>query len=77
MTVDRRNHPCLSCPLPDCDDESPKCPLRRILSRESAMRRRGEAVPDDLRRDRTIAYQEIYGEARNERRRLLAAGGRA
>lgn len=77
MTVDRRNHPCLSCPLPDCDDESPKCPLRRILSMESSFRRRGEAVPEELRRKRTIAYQEIYGLARNERRRQLAAGATA
>jgi len=39
------------------------------------MRRRGEVVPEDLRRQRSIAYQEIYGLARNERRRLQAVGG--
>jgi hypothetical protein len=22
------NDPCLSCPLPDCDESSPRCPLR-------------------------------------------------
>jgi len=44
---------------------------------ESSFRRRGEAVPEELRRKRTIAYQEIYGLARNERRRQLAAGATA
>lgn len=70
MSIDRRDHPCLSCPLPDCDDASPKCPLRKVLSRESAMRKRGEIVPPELRRQRSIAYYEIYYWDKLERQRL-------
>lgn len=72
--IDRRNHPCLSCPLPDCDDSSSKCPLRKILSRESTMRKRGEQVPDELRRLRSIAYYEIYHWEKVERQRLRREG---
>ena len=75
--IDRRDHPCLSCPLPDCNDESPKCPLRRILSKESCMRRRGEFVPEDLRHQRSIAYYEIYHWAKVERMRLRREGVRS
>lgn len=67
---DRRNHPCLSCPLPDCDDSSSKCPLRKALVEESGRRKKGLPVDDDLKRRRSIAFHEIYYWERRERERL-------
>lgn len=72
--IDRRNHPCLTCPLPDCDDGSSRCPLRKALSEESTLRKKGLPVSDDLRRRRSIAYYEIYHWPKLERMRLRREG---
>jgi hypothetical protein len=32
-------HLCFSCPLPDCDDSSPKCPLRRYREDKRMIKR--------------------------------------
>lgn len=68
MIADSKIHPCFSCPLPDCDDKSSRCPLRKILSRESVMRRQGVPVSQELRQQRSIAYREIYYWERRVRR---------
>jgi len=35
--------PCLRCTLPDCDERSPRCALRRLHQSYEFKRRRGEA----------------------------------
>lgn len=66
----RKDHPCLSCPLPDCDDQSPRCLLRRAFSDERTARNRGISFDEDLKRRRSIAYNELYYWERRERERL-------
>lgn len=34
--------PCFSCPLPDCNEDSPRCALKRAHSEYSKARRKGE-----------------------------------
>ncbi|NTE68375.1 hypothetical protein G6M85_22535 [Agrobacterium tumefaciens] len=70
----RKDHPCLSCPLPDCDDGSPKCLLRKALSEERTARSRGVPLGEDLKRRRSIAYNELYYWERRERERLRSEG---
>lgn len=62
------DHPCLSCRLPDCDDADPRCNLRQALNDYNRARRR-KAITAEVRARNTIAYQEIYGADRNERRK--------
>jgi len=40
MSVCGENDPCLSCPLPDCDDNDPRCPLREPEQAAADRRRR-------------------------------------
>lgn len=54
------DHPCFSCHLPDCDDESYRCPLRRATRFFQSATRRGDPISDELRRARNIAYAELY-----------------
>jgi len=64
----KAEHPCFSCALPDCDDRSRRCALRRALNTYDSYRRRGEPRPDDVKLLYNIAYDEIYAGARNLRR---------
>lgn len=36
-------HPCLNCPLPDCDENSPRCALRQARRLFDRMSRKGWA----------------------------------
>lgn len=62
-------HPCLTCRLPDCDDESPRCPLRRICGQFQYLAKRRLPIPDDLRAQHRIAKHELWEIVNNERRR--------
>jgi hypothetical protein len=70
---DRRDHPCLSCHLPDCDDSSPRCPLRKAYSEAIYLRRQGLPIDDDLIRRKSIAFNELYHWPRAERERQKAS----
>lgn len=35
--------PCLTCPLPDCDEKSPRCPLRATVTIVQRLRSKGWA----------------------------------
>lgn len=72
----RLDHPCLSCSLPDCDDKSPRCPLRRIASEHQRLRRRKLPIPAELDAHHRIARYELYYIALNERRRAANAASR-
>ncbi len=52
--------PCLCCPLPDCDDASPECPLRAAWVAVNRKRKSGLAVSArELEAARTW-YNEVY-----------------
>lgn len=61
-------HPCLTCSLPDCDDAHPRCALRQAMNDYNRARRRKQITPE-VRAMNSIAYQELYGAGRNERRK--------
>ena len=59
-------HPCFDCSLPECDDHSRKCQLRKAIAMQSRHKKQPE-----LRRlrglDRVryrIAFHELYAERR-------------
>lgn len=62
------DHPCLSCQLPDCDETDRRCNLRQALADYGRARRRRE-ISAPVRASYAIAYQELYGQGRNERRK--------
>ena len=62
-------HPCLSCPLPDCDEEDRRCALRRAMNLRDAKLRRGEALNHEERVRYNLAWAERHGATRNEKRR--------
>lgn len=66
---DLRLHPCLDCPLPDCDETSSKCNLRRAANTYHNLRRRGEHISDEVRQRYNIAFAELHADKRNEKRR--------
>lgn len=55
-------HPCLCCSLPDCDEKSKACGLRRALNRYYYFRRRNLPVPDNVRALYSLAWRELYGQ---------------
>lgn len=63
-------HPCLTCHLPDCDDTSPRCPLRRAYAELQRYRYCNQAVPEDVRIRGNLAFREILidSEARTSER---------
>lgn len=62
-------HPCLTCRLPGCDDESPRCPLRRIAGQFQYLAKRKLPISEDLREQHRIAKRELWEITYNERRR--------
>ncbi len=54
------DHPCLSCPLPDCDDTANGCALRVALRAYKRLQWAGQPIPDGLKRAYGIAYAELY-----------------
>lgn len=66
----RTDHPCLSCPLPDCNDKHPGCLLRKALNEHGSRKNRGLPVDEDLKRRRSIAYHEFYYWEKREKARL-------
>lgn len=67
-------HPCFECPLPDCDETSPRCALKRVLNITGALYKRGDKPDSRLRQQANIAYMELYGTRHNERRRAKTRG---
>lgn len=59
-TGKNNNHPCFSCDLPDCDDASRKCGLRRALAAYERARV-GKALTPEIMTRRRIAYRELRG----------------
>ncbi len=58
----RSVHPCLSCRLPDCEDNSPGCPLRRAANR---FKRTAGAEREALKSLYNVAYRELYYDAKS------------
>ena len=73
----RDNHPCLTCPLPDCDDTSPRCPLRSALRTYYRALKAKTPLPKEMQVTRAIAYHEFYGCARDNSRRGIRSAGKA
>lgn len=62
------DHPCLTCPLPDCDDRSSRCPLRKALSAYTRARHQ-KRISAEIRRGYAIAFREFYHSGRARRGR--------
>ncbi|ADZ70088.1 hypothetical protein [Polymorphum gilvum] len=62
-------HPCFSCKLPDCDDQSSDCGLRRACNAYRRCIKKGEEISQEMRAKYNIAYKEIYADRRNATRR--------
>lgn len=70
-------HPCLSCALPDCDDASKSCGLRRAIALRDRKRRLQLPLSAAEREAYNAAWTELYGISRNARRSEQRAGARA
>ena len=59
-------HPCFDCSLPECDDRSRDCALRRAIAMQSRFKKQPELRRlNGLERVRyRIAFQELYAEYR-------------
>ncbi len=61
-------HPCFNCPLPECDDRSRECSLRRLIAAQSRFKNNPDKRRLSLRgKDHAryrIAYREFYAEFR-------------
>lgn len=64
----KREHPCFSCVLPDCDDTRPQCRLREAINTYLRLQRARQPIPDDVRQDRAFAWMELYGQKRDAER---------
>ena len=51
---------CLTCPLADCDETSPDCPLRAAWARVNRLRALGEGVPAETLAAARAWYNKIY-----------------
>lgn len=60
-------HPCFSCVLPDCDEQSRRCGLRRAQNDYHHHRRSGGRIPEDVKARYAIAYRELYYDSKRER----------
>ena len=60
-------HPCLSCRLPDCDDRSARCELRRAARLYDRARRGEEVMTDEVRHAAVIAFRELWDLEREAR----------
>lgn len=65
--VAHTEHPCLNCRLPDCDDGSKACELRKALNEYDRYKRAKIPAPVEVRRRNAIAYREFYAVAKRER----------
>ncbi len=66
--------PCFTCQLPDCDDRSPHCALRRLSNAAKAKRRAdGPNAPTDIER---AAASEWFRSWRLERHAEASEGVR-
>lgn len=66
MTVD----PCPTCPLAECDDKAPGCPLRQAIRDYEWHQRRGIPASPELKARKAFAYQTLYPRAgQRERKR--------
>lgn len=66
--------PCFSCPLPDCDDGSPRCRLRQLDRSYEAKRRRGRA--DEATEAERAAHATLFLDWTLERLAQAAEGVR-
>lgn len=60
--------PCFSCPLPDCDDQSPACPAKAAWGRAERLRKHGLPVDPELAEAKRWYYREVYYPAYEARR---------
>lgn len=63
------NDPCFNCPLPDCDEESPRCALKRANAAYSQWKKRGQLaeMPPAVRQGHN-AWYHAYKLERDARR---------
>ncbi|TBB88276.1 hypothetical protein ELH41_16225 [Rhizobium ruizarguesonis] len=55
-----QSHPCFECVLPDCDERSSACLLKRAYSEPYRYRSAGLPVPDEVRQRASMAHHELY-----------------
>ena len=58
--------PCFTCSLPDCDDTSIRCGLRRAEAQYRQLKKDGLPIPEDVRLRYAAAHQERYGQFRRK-----------
>ncbi|MBW8285770.1 MAG: hypothetical protein K0M55_19450 [Rhizobium sp.] len=63
-------HPCLNCTLPDCNEASKSCALRVALNRYDNCKRKGLPISEEIRRQNSMAWQELYLPGKRERAAL-------
>lgn len=56
--------PCFDCPLPDCDDKSPRCAFRIALNAYQQALRKGLPISAEMRERYAQAKSELYPKAR-------------
>lgn len=63
-------HPCFSCSLPDCDDKSRSCELRRAIAKQGGGHKaaNNRQLNDVNRLRYQLAYKELYAENRQGRK---------
>jgi len=60
------NHPCLVCPLPDCDETSPRCLLKNAMNTYRRLLKAKLPIPPDIRQARNIAFVEFFSYQMNQ-----------
>ncbi len=63
------NHPCLSCTLPECDQGSRHCGLRKAQRRYQNAKRHGLPISPEMSAQYGAAWTELYGGKRVARKR--------
>ena len=59
--TEKITHPCLKCKLPDCDDTSRFCALRRAVRLYDSARKQKKPISDELRATYSLALRELHG----------------
>lgn len=57
-------HPCLSCRLPDCDETSSACALKRALKDYAWYVRNKQPAPIEVKDRKNLAYNDLHGDLR-------------
>ena len=60
-------HPCLNCSLPDCDEKSKLCALRRAINAYDRKRKQKAPISREMKAAYSLALRELYGHQKLER----------